>query len=97
MRIETTAVHAGRKPDPATGAVTPPIQLSTTFERAIMIPVLLVPFAAYFVVDGVLGAPLQVFAADSTRSVISLHAVSVASLTALIGFMFAPVSSEGSA
>jgi hypothetical protein len=29
-------------------------------ERAIMIPVLLVPFAAYFVVDGVLGAPLQV-------------------------------------
>ena len=34
MKIETTAVHAGRRIDPATGAVTPPIHLSTTFERA---------------------------------------------------------------
>jgi cystathionine gamma-synthase len=33
MRIETLAVHAGHAADPATGAVTPPIQLSTTFER----------------------------------------------------------------
>jgi len=33
LRIETTAVHAGRRIDAATGAVTPPIQLSTTFER----------------------------------------------------------------
>jgi len=33
MRIETLAVHAGHVPDPATGAVTPPIHLSTTFER----------------------------------------------------------------
>ena len=33
MRIETLAVHAGRKVDPTTGAVTPPIHLSTTFER----------------------------------------------------------------
>jgi cystathionine gamma-synthase len=33
MRIETIAVHAGHAPDPATGAVTPPIYLSTTFER----------------------------------------------------------------
>src|SRR5712692_7282419 len=32
-KIETTAIHAGRHIDPATGAVTPPIQLSTTFER----------------------------------------------------------------
>ena len=31
--IETTAVHAGRVIDPATGAVAPPIHLSTTFER----------------------------------------------------------------
>ncbi len=31
--IETIAVHAGRRPDPATGAVMPPIHLSTTFER----------------------------------------------------------------
>ncbi len=33
MKIETRAVHAGRRIDPATGAVTPPIHLSTTFER----------------------------------------------------------------
>ena len=33
MRIETIAVHAGHAPDPTTGAVTPPIHLSTTFER----------------------------------------------------------------
>src|SRR5256885_3454155 len=33
MRIETVAVHAGAEVDPATGAVTPPIHPSTTFER----------------------------------------------------------------
>lgn len=33
MRLETLAVHAGHVIDPATGAVSPPIHLSTTFER----------------------------------------------------------------
>src|SRR5579863_983306 len=33
VQIETLAVHAGRQVDPSTGAVTPPIHLSTTFER----------------------------------------------------------------
>ena len=33
MKIETKAIHAGREVDPATGAVTPPIHLSSTFER----------------------------------------------------------------
>jgi len=33
MRIETRAVHGGHDVDPATGAVAPPIHLSTTFER----------------------------------------------------------------
>jgi len=33
MKMETLAVHAGRRSDPATGAVTHPIHLSTTFER----------------------------------------------------------------
>lgn len=33
MHIETLAVHAGHAVDPATGAVTPPIHLSTTFAR----------------------------------------------------------------
>ena len=31
--FETACVHAGRSVDPATGAVAPPIHLSTTFER----------------------------------------------------------------
>jgi cystathionine gamma-synthase len=35
MKIETLAVHAGRTIDPATGAVSAPIHLSTTFERDI--------------------------------------------------------------
>src|SRR5436190_19824071 len=34
MKIETRAVHAGRHIDAATGAVAPPIHLSTTFERS---------------------------------------------------------------
>jgi cystathionine gamma-synthase len=34
MKFETRAVHAGRHIDAATGAVTPPIHLSTTFERS---------------------------------------------------------------
>ncbi len=33
MRIETLAVRAGAEPDPATGAIAPPIHLSTTFEH----------------------------------------------------------------
>jgi cystathionine gamma-synthase len=33
MKIATTAVHAGGSPDPTTGAIAPPIHLSTTFEH----------------------------------------------------------------
>src|SRR5579884_3611046 len=33
MHFETKAVHSGAAPDEATGAIAPPIQLSTTFER----------------------------------------------------------------
>src|SRR5260221_7118256 len=33
MRIETIAVHAGGETDPVTGAVTPPIHLSTTYDH----------------------------------------------------------------
>jgi cystathionine gamma-synthase len=32
-RFETLTVHAGAEPDPATGAVVPPIQMSTTFKQ----------------------------------------------------------------
>ena len=34
MRFETLAVHAGHKAAPSTGDISPPIHLSTTFERA---------------------------------------------------------------
>jgi len=68
--------------------------LFRTSERLAMIPVLLVPFAAYFLLDSRLGVPLQTFDADSYASIVALHAVSVASLTALIGFMFASILSE---
>lgn len=33
MNLETIAIHAGIAPDAETGAITPPIHLSTTFER----------------------------------------------------------------
>lgn len=33
MKLETILVHAGAEPDPATGAISPPIHLSTTFEH----------------------------------------------------------------
>ena len=33
MNIETIAIHSGRSVDPSTGAVAPPIHMSTTFER----------------------------------------------------------------
>ena len=33
MRLETLLVHGGHAPDPATGAVSPPIHLSTNFAR----------------------------------------------------------------
>jgi hypothetical protein len=68
--------------------------LFRTSERLTMIPVLLVPFAAYFLVDGRLGAPLQTFDAESYASIVALHAVSVASLTVLIGLLFASILSE---
>lgn len=34
QHIETLCVHAGHAPDPVTGSISPPIHLSTTFERA---------------------------------------------------------------
>ncbi len=35
MHFETKAIHAGATPDPETGAIAPPLHLSTTFERGI--------------------------------------------------------------
>ena len=33
MKVETLAIHAAAEPDPVTGAIAPPIHLSTTFEH----------------------------------------------------------------
>jgi len=35
MKFETKAVHSGGAPDPETGAIAPPLHLSTTFERGV--------------------------------------------------------------
>ena len=48
MRFETIAVHAGAEPDPATGAVAPPIHLSTTFEHG---PASEDPFGYHYIRD----------------------------------------------
>ncbi len=68
--------------------------LFRTSERLTMVPVLLVPFVAYFLVDGRLGNPLQIFDAGSYASIVALHAVSVACLTAFVGLQFASILSE---
>ena len=49
MRFETRAVHAGGKPDPATGAVAPPIHLATTFEHG---PAAETPLGYIYIRDG---------------------------------------------
>jgi len=46
LKMETLAVHAGPRTDPATRAVTPPIHLSTTFERG---PDVSIPWDQLFV------------------------------------------------
>src|SRR3954468_21617711 len=33
MRLESLAIHVGAEPDPITGAVVPPLHLSTTFRH----------------------------------------------------------------
>ena len=63
-------------------------------ERVITAPVLALPFATYWFLDSRVGAPIQVFDADSYGSIIAMHAVSVASLTALIGILFASILAE---
>ena len=57
-------------------------------ERIVMLAVLALPFAAYFLLDRAVGPPLATYSADQYRSIISMHAFSVASLFALIGYTF---------
>jgi len=63
-------------------------------ERAVMAPILLIPFVAYMGLDSILSPPLQVFSAEEYRSIVAVHAVSVASLTAFIGLLFVTILSE---
>jgi cystathionine gamma-synthase len=49
LELETIAVHAGGAVDPATGAVAPPIHLSTTFEHG---PAAEVPLGFLYIRDG---------------------------------------------
>jgi hypothetical protein len=57
-------------------------------ERLAMLLVVAMPFAAYFLVDPLVGAPLATYSAVEYRSIVSMNAFSVASLFALIGFAF---------
>jgi hypothetical protein len=57
-------------------------------ERVAMLVALACPFAAYFVLDAAVGSPLATYSAAEYRSIINMHAFSVASLFALIGFVF---------
>ena len=57
-------------------------------ERPVMLVALACPFAAYFVLDPAVGAPLATYSNAEYRSIINMHAFSVASLFALIGFVF---------
>ena len=59
-----------------------------------MVLVLTVPFAAYLGLDWNLGPPMQVFSSSTYNSIIAVHAVSVAALTALVGLLFATIMSE---
>src|ERR1700733_11459070 len=57
-------------------------------ERLVMLAVAAVPFVAYFLLDGSVGAPLASYTAAENRSIISMNGFSVASLLALIGLAF---------
>ena len=65
-------------------------------ERIITLPLLALPFIVYLLIDGLLGSPLKIYSDADYASIIRLHAVSVASLTALIGILFAGISPNAS-
>ena len=54
-----------------------------------MAMVLLIIFLAY--VSGNLGSALNLFSAEEYRSMVAVHAVSVAALTAFIGLLFSSI------
>lgn len=58
-------------------------------ERIVALLTLAFAFASYLVFDAHLGAPLQIYSDANYGSMISLNALSVASLVALTGYLFA--------
>lgn len=66
-------------------------------ERFAMLAVLSFPFAAYLLLDPAVGTPLATYSTSEYRSIVFMHAFSVASLFALIGFAFPSDSSIASA
>ena len=73
----------------------PCVVLSTVLfrssERLVMLGVAALPFAAYLLLDGAVGAPLQLYSEANYRSIIAMHAISVGSLLALIGYLVASI------
>lgn len=63
-------------------------------ERAVMLPLLGLPFVTYLFLDDKLGAPLAHFADEQYASIASLHAVSVASLIAVTGLLVSSTLSD---
>ena len=63
-------------------------------ERIVAAFVLLTPFIAYICLDRDLGAAVHVFSIDEYKSIIAVHAASVATLIAFIGLLFAAILSE---
>ena len=57
-------------------------------ERVAMAFCTALPMAAYWFLHNRLGAPLHVFSAEQYSSLVTLHAVSVGSLIAVIGYKF---------
>ncbi len=57
-------------------------------ERVAMAFCTLLPMLAFYFLRDPLGGPLQVFSADEYASLVTLHAISVGSLTAFIGYKF---------
>jgi hypothetical protein len=57
-------------------------------EKRAMAAAIACPFAAYFIIDAAVGAPLATYRAAEYRSIINMHAFSVACLFAMIGFVF---------
>lgn len=57
-------------------------------EKLAMAAAVACPFAAYFVLDRLVGLPLELYSDAEYRAIVSMHAVSVGSLFALIGYVF---------